>query len=63
MKSQDIIISPQQQCSKSYMDRHVETLTQSKGFRRRHNSCEYVFCVLQLSSSPGLLLQRVPQFS
>lgn len=41
-KNQDIIISPQQQCSKSYMDRHVETLTQSKGFRRRHNSCEYV---------------------
>lgn len=42
MKNQDIIISPQQQCSKSYMDRHMETLTQSKGFRRRHNSCEYV---------------------
>lgn len=42
MKNQDIIISPQQQCSKSYMDRHVETLTQSKGFRRRHNSCEYM---------------------
>nr|XP_047937508.1 enhancer of mRNA-decapping protein 3 isoform X2 [Anser cygnoides] len=38
VKNQDIIISPQQQCSKSYMDRHVETLTQSKGFRRRHNS-------------------------
>ncbi|XP_054243750.1 enhancer of mRNA-decapping protein 3 [Indicator indicator] len=38
MKNQDIIISPQQQCSKSYMDRHVETLSQSKGFRRRHNS-------------------------
>lgn len=42
MKNQDIIISPQQQCSKSYMDRHMETLSQSKGFRRRHNSCEYV---------------------
>lgn len=41
VKSQDIVISPQQQCSKSYMDRHMETLTQSKGFRRRHNSCEY----------------------
>ena len=41
MKNQDIIISPQQQCSKSYMDRHVEALPQSKGFRRRHNSCEY----------------------
>ncbi|NWZ43199.1 EDC3 protein, partial [Brachypodius atriceps] len=38
MKSQDIVISPQQQCSKSYMDRHMETLSQSKGFRRRHNS-------------------------
>ncbi|XP_017672541.1 PREDICTED: enhancer of mRNA-decapping protein 3 isoform X2 [Lepidothrix coronata] len=38
MKNQDIIISPQQQCSKSYMDRHLEALTQSKGFRRRHNS-------------------------
>ncbi|XP_071424147.1 enhancer of mRNA-decapping protein 3 [Pithys albifrons albifrons] len=38
LKNQDIIISPQQQCSKSYMDRHLETLTQSKGFRRRHNS-------------------------
>ncbi|KAJ6664141.1 hypothetical protein lerEdw1_008356 [Lerista edwardsae] len=40
VKSQDIAISPQQhQCSKSYMDRHMESLNQSKGFRRRHNSC------------------------
>ncbi|XP_062357569.1 enhancer of mRNA-decapping protein 3 isoform X5 [Cinclus cinclus] len=31
-------VSCQQQCSKSYMDRHMETLSQSKGFRRRHNS-------------------------
>uniref|UniRef100_A0A803W8Q1 Enhancer of mRNA-decapping protein 3 n=1 Tax=Ficedula albicollis TaxID=59894 RepID=A0A803W8Q1_FICAL len=38
MKSQELLISPQQQCSKSYMDRHMETLSQSKGFRRRHNS-------------------------
>lgn len=53
VKSQDVAISPQQhQCSKSYMDRHMESLNQSKGFRRRHNSCEYVgpaasflFCV------------------
>ncbi|KAF7237819.1 Enhancer of mRNA-decapping protein 3 [Varanus komodoensis] len=39
VKSQDVTVSPQQhQCSKSYMDRHMETLAQSKGFRRRHNS-------------------------
>lgn len=64
VKNQDIIISPQQQCSKSYMDRHVETLTQSKGFRRRHNSCEYMclscnfpFCL------PELPLQHLPFFS
>lgn len=43
MKNQDVVISPQQQqCSKSYMDRHVESLNASKGFRRRHNSCEYI---------------------
>ncbi|XP_023408675.1 enhancer of mRNA-decapping protein 3 isoform X2 [Loxodonta africana] len=39
MKGQDVAISPQQQqCSKSYVDRHMESLSQSKGFRRRHNS-------------------------
>ncbi|XP_054858110.1 enhancer of mRNA-decapping protein 3 isoform X1 [Eublepharis macularius] len=39
MKNQDVATSPQQhQCSKSYMDRHMETLNQSKVFRRRHNS-------------------------
>ncbi|XP_005309278.1 enhancer of mRNA-decapping protein 3 [Trachemys scripta elegans] len=39
MKNQEVVISPQQQqCSKSYMDRHLESLNQSKGFRRRHNS-------------------------
>lgn len=39
MKSQDVAISPQQQqCSKSYVDRHMESLSQSKSFRRRHNS-------------------------
>ncbi|XP_013965038.1 enhancer of mRNA-decapping protein 3 isoform X1 [Canis lupus baileyi] len=39
VKSQDVAISPQQQqCSKSYVDRHTESLSQSKSFRRRHNS-------------------------
>ncbi|EPQ18020.1 Enhancer of mRNA-decapping protein 3 [Myotis brandtii] len=39
VKSQDAAVSPQQQlCSKSYVDRHVEPLSQSKSFRRRHNS-------------------------
>lgn len=43
LKNQEVVISPQQQqCSKSYIDRHMESLNQSKGFRRRHNSCEYV---------------------
>ncbi|XP_015272007.1 PREDICTED: enhancer of mRNA-decapping protein 3 [Gekko japonicus] len=38
-RSQDVAVSPQQhQCSKSYMDRHMESLSQSKVFRRRHNS-------------------------
>lgn len=42
VKSQDVAISPQQQqCSKSYVDRHMESLSQSKSFRRRHNSCKY----------------------
>jgi enhancer of mRNA-decapping protein 3 len=42
VKSQDAAVSPQQQqCSKSYVDRHVESLSQSKSFRRRHNSCKY----------------------
>lgn len=40
-KNQDAAVSPQQQqCSKSYVDRHVEPLSQSKSFRRRHNSCK-----------------------
>ncbi|KAL0601599.1 Enhancer of mRNA-decapping protein 3 [Plecturocebus cupreus] len=39
VKSQDAAVSPQQQqCSKSYVDRHMESLSQSKSFRRRHNS-------------------------
>nr|XP_010953554.1 enhancer of mRNA-decapping protein 3 [Camelus bactrianus] len=39
VKSQEVAVSPQQQqCSKSYVDRHVESLSQSKSFRRRHNS-------------------------
>ncbi|KAI2575149.1 EDC3 isoform 8, partial [Pan troglodytes] len=39
VKSQDVAVSPQQQqCSKSYVDRHMESLSQSKSFRRRHNS-------------------------
>lgn len=29
-----------QLCSKSYGERHPDTPGQSKGFRRRHNSCE-----------------------
>lgn len=38
-RSQEAAISPQQQqCSKSYVDRHVEPVSQSKSFRRRHNS-------------------------
>ncbi|KAK2103396.1 enhancer of mRNA decapping [Saguinus oedipus] len=41
VKSQDAAVSPQQQqCSKSYVDRQVESLSQSKSFRRRHNSCK-----------------------
>uniref|UniRef100_A0A5F5PQW4 Enhancer of mRNA-decapping protein 3 n=1 Tax=Equus caballus TaxID=9796 RepID=A0A5F5PQW4_HORSE len=39
VKSQDVAVSPQQQqCSKSYVDRHMESLSQSRSFRRRHNS-------------------------
>ncbi|XP_040824280.1 enhancer of mRNA-decapping protein 3 [Ochotona curzoniae] len=39
VRSQDVAVSPQQQqCSKSYVDRHTESLSQSKSFRRRHNS-------------------------
>uniref|UniRef100_A0A8C7DDI0 Enhancer of mRNA-decapping protein 3 n=2 Tax=Oncorhynchus kisutch TaxID=8019 RepID=A0A8C7DDI0_ONCKI len=37
-KTQDRLASPQQQCSKSYGDKHLEVPGQSKGFRRRHNS-------------------------
>ncbi|XP_030042340.1 enhancer of mRNA-decapping protein 3 [Microcaecilia unicolor] len=37
VRNQDVASSPQQ-CSKSYMDRQMESLLQSKGFRRRHNS-------------------------
>lgn len=61
-KNQDIIISPQQQCSKSYMDRHVETLTQSKGFRRRHNSCEYPCYATTFLFTTELWLQYLPFF-
>ncbi|XP_043837530.1 enhancer of mRNA-decapping protein 3 isoform X2 [Dromiciops gliroides] len=38
MRTQDVAISPQQPCSKSYVDRHMESLSQSRSFRRRHNS-------------------------
>lgn len=34
-------MSPSQHYSKSYVERHVELAGQSKGFRRRHNSCKY----------------------
>lgn len=34
--------SPQQHCSKSYGEKHMDTAGQTKGFRRRHNSCKYV---------------------
>nr|XP_033775364.1 enhancer of mRNA-decapping protein 3 [Geotrypetes seraphini] len=37
IRNQDVTSSPQQ-CSKSYVDRQMESLLQSKGFRRRHNS-------------------------
>ncbi|XP_004712092.1 enhancer of mRNA-decapping protein 3 [Echinops telfairi] len=44
VRSQEAAISPQQQpCSKSYVDRHVESLSQSKSFRRRHNSSDTDF--------------------
>ncbi|KAF6129811.1 enhancer of mRNA decapping 3 [Phyllostomus discolor] len=39
-KSHDAAISPQQQCSRSCVDRHAEPLSQSRSFRRRHNSCK-----------------------
>lgn len=35
-------MSPSQHYSKSYVERHVEMASQSKGFRRRHNSCKYI---------------------
>lgn len=38
---QDGGMSPSQHYSKSYVERHAEMAVQSKGFRRRHNSCEY----------------------
>ncbi|KAG8514538.1 Enhancer of mRNA-decapping protein 3, partial [Galemys pyrenaicus] len=39
VKNQDVAISPQQQqCSKSYVDRHMESLSQSKSFRRSSSS-------------------------
>uniref|UniRef100_A0AAY4D702 Enhancer of mRNA-decapping protein 3 n=1 Tax=Denticeps clupeoides TaxID=299321 RepID=A0AAY4D702_9TELE len=31
--------SPHQHCSKSYGERHLDLANQTKGFRRRHNSC------------------------
>lgn len=34
-------MSPSQHYSKSYVERHAEMAGQSKGFRRRHNSCKY----------------------
>ncbi|KAL7980399.1 hypothetical protein Chor_014728 [Crotalus horridus] len=38
-KSQEVALSPQlHPCSKSYVDRHMESLNPSKNFRRRHNS-------------------------
>lgn len=44
LRSQEGLSSPQQ-CSKSYGERHLEAPGQTKGFRRRHNSCEYhVWC-------------------
>ncbi|KAG8144929.1 hypothetical protein E2320_013338, partial [Naja naja] len=39
VKAQEVALSPQlHPCSKSYMDRHLESLNPSKNFRRRHNS-------------------------
>lgn len=35
-------MSPSQHYSKSYVERHVDIVGQSKGFRRRHNSCKYI---------------------
>lgn len=32
--------SPQQHCSKSYVEKHLDAAGQTKGFRRRHNSCK-----------------------
>ena len=34
--------SPQQPGAKSYGERHADAAGQTKGFRRRHNSCKYV---------------------
>lgn len=34
--------SPQQHCSKSYGEKHMDVVGQTKGFRRRHNSCKYL---------------------
>ncbi|XP_044306396.1 enhancer of mRNA-decapping protein 3 isoform X3 [Varanus komodoensis] len=69
VKSQDVTVSPQQhQCSKSYMDRHMETLAQSKGFRRRHNSYSGLVVpsvsyelhkkILSVAEKHGLTLER-----
>lgn len=38
---QDGGMSPSQHYSKSYVERHAEIAGQSKGFRRRHNSCKF----------------------
>lgn len=38
-RSLESVNSPQH-CSKSYGERHLEVPGQSKGFRRRHNSCK-----------------------
>ncbi|XP_038874170.1 enhancer of mRNA-decapping protein 3-like [Salvelinus namaycush] len=38
-KTQDRLSSPQQLCSKSYGDKHLDGPGQPRGFRRRHNSC------------------------
>ncbi|CAB1322645.1 unnamed protein product, partial [Coregonus sp. 'balchen'] len=37
-RTQERLASPQQQCSKSSGDKHLEVPGQPKGFRRRHNS-------------------------
>lgn len=70
VKSQDVAVSPQQQqCSKSYVDRHMESLSQSKSFRRRHNSCKYsqiavfiTWCFRVVSSYLLLLFKLILYF-